>query len=206
MPLHKEILTKKQSKLLPLIKEFSENFILVGGTAIALLLGRRQSVDFDLFTTDDFDNGKIKRKIARFFYKIDKTFISAPGEYTILINVVKITFFQYPYEIKAVARLDKTINLPDLLTLAAMKAFTLRFQGKWKDYIDLYFILKNHYSLKEISKKGQEIFGGEFNERIFLEALAYFKDINYTEKIIYFEGFETDDEAIKKSLIDFSLH
>ncbi len=204
MPLHKEILTKEQSELLPLIKEFSKNFILVGGTAIALHIGHRQSIDFDLFTTDDFDNGKIKRKIAR-FYKIDKTYISAPGEYTILINGVKITFFQHPYRIKSAARLNKTIKLPDLLTLAAMKAFTLSFRGKWKDYVDLYFILKDNYSLGEISKKGQEIFGNEFNERIFREALTYFKDIKYSEKIIYLKEFETDDDIIKKSLIDFSL-
>jgi len=204
MLLHKEILTEEQIKLLPLIEEFSNDFILVGGTAIALHVGHRRSIDFDLFTTDDFDNGKIKRKIAR-FYKIDKTYISAPGEYTILVGEVKISFFQYPYRIKSVARLNKKIKLPDLLTLAAMKAFTLSFRGKWKDYVDLYFILKDNYSLGEISKKGQEIFGNEFNERIFREALAYFKDIKYSEKIIFMPGFEIEDADIKKELIKFSL-
>jgi len=113
MPLHKEILTKEQIELLPLIKEFSKNFILVGGTAIALHIGHRRSIDFDLFTADDFDNGKIKRKIAR-FYELDKTYISAPGEYTILVNGVKITFFQYPYRIKSAARLNEKIKLPEL--------------------------------------------------------------------------------------------
>lgn len=50
MPLHKEIITKEQSKLLPLVAEFSKDFGLVGGTAIALYLGHRRSIDFDLFS------------------------------------------------------------------------------------------------------------------------------------------------------------
>lgn len=99
----------------------------------------------------------------------------------------------------------KIIKIPSLLTLAAMKAFALGNRGKWKDYVDLYFIMKDHYSLNEISEKAKQIFGNEFNGRIFREALVCFEDINYKEKVVYLKGFETDDKIIKKSLIDFSL-
>lgn len=204
MPLHKEILTKEQVELLPLIKEFSDGFVLVGGTAIALHLGHRHSIDFDLFSYDDFDNEKIKRKISR-RAKIDKIHINEQGNYTLMINNVKITFYNYSYKIKAPARLDKIIKIPNLLTLSAMKAFALSGRAKWKDYVDLYFIMKDHYSLKEISEKGNEIFGDEFNGRIFREALVYFKDISYKEEIVYLKGFEVSDEIIKKELIKFSL-
>lgn len=202
--MHKEIFTKEQQELLPLIKEFSKDFVLVGGTSIALHIGHRQSIDFDLFSYGEFNNAKIKRKILR-YRKINKTYISEKGEYTLLVNNVKITFYDFPYKIKISAYLDKIIPLPSLLTLAAMKAFALGNRGKWKDYIDLYFILKNYYSLNEISKKGEEIFGSEFNERIFREALAYFQDINYDEKVIFMPGFEVSDKIIKKELIKFSL-
>lgn len=202
--MHKEIFTKEQQELLPLIKEFSKDFVLVGGTSIALHIGHRQSIDFDLFSYGEFNNIKIKRKILR-YRKINKTYISEKGEYTLLVNNVKITFYDFPYKIKISAYLDKIIQLPSLLTLAAMKAFALGNRGKWKDYIDLYFILKNYYSLNEISKKGEEIFGSEFNERIFREALAYFQDINYDEKVIFMPGFEIPDKIIKKELIKFSL-
>lgn len=204
MSLHKEILTKEQVKLLPLIKEFSKEFVLVGGTAIALQIGHRNSIDFDLFSCGDFDNKKIKRKIL-LYTKINKTYIDEPGEYTIMINGVKITFFDYPYKIKAPLRLDKIVRLPNLLTLAAMKAFALGRRAKWKDYVDLYFILKNYFSIKDISQKASQIFGNEFNERIFREALAYFKDVNYIEKIIFLSGFKIIDETIKKELVEFSL-
>lgn len=44
--MHKEILNKDQIDLLPLLKEFKREFYLVGGTAIALYLGHRRSIDF----------------------------------------------------------------------------------------------------------------------------------------------------------------
>jgi len=122
-----------------------------------------------------------------------------------MVNNVKISFFNYPYRIEASEHLDKKIRLPDLLTLAAMKAFALGHRSKWKDYIDLYFIIKNHYSVKKISVKGKEIFGNEFNGRIFREALAYFGDVNYAEKIIFMPGFEVNDKKIKQELTKFSL-
>ena len=203
-PMHKEIFTKEQQELLPLIKEFSKDFILVGGTAIALHIGHRQSIDFDLFSYGEFKNAKIKRKILR-YRKINKTHISTAGEYTLMVNNVKMTFYDFPYKIKSSVHLDKKIRLPDLLTLAAMKAFALGNRGKWKDYVDLYFIIKDHYSLDEISKKGKEVFGGEFNERIFREALSYFDDINYSEEVVYMKGFAVSDAKVKKALIDFSL-
>lgn len=55
--MHSEILSEEQKVLLPVVKAFSKEFYLVGGTAIPLHLGHRQSLDFDLFKT-----GKLKRK------------------------------------------------------------------------------------------------------------------------------------------------
>jgi tRNA nucleotidyltransferase/poly(A) polymerase len=61
--MHRNILTANQVKLLPLIKEFSQDYYLVGGTAIALYLGHRRSIDFDLFTVGTIKKGSIKRLI-----------------------------------------------------------------------------------------------------------------------------------------------
>ena len=47
--MHNEILSVTQLELLPLVKQFKREFFLVGGTAIALYIGHRQSIDFDLF-------------------------------------------------------------------------------------------------------------------------------------------------------------
>jgi len=94
--------------------------------------------------------------------------------------------------------------MPDLVTLGAMKVFALGQRAKWKDYVDLYFIFKK-YSLNEISTKAKKLFGNEYNERIIKEQLAYFADIDYSQKVEFLPGFEVDDNIIKKFLLEVSL-
>jgi len=202
--MHKEVLSKEQIKVLPLLKEFSGEFGMVGGTAIALFMGHRESVDFDLFSVKEFDNLNIKRKISKYF-PIERIITDENSQYTIVVAGVKITFLYYPFSINFSNNFDDIIKMPDLLTLAAMKAYVLGRRVKWKDYVDLYFILKDHYSFAEIVKKAKDIFGNEFNEKIFRTQLAYFDDIDYSEKIIWKKNFEISEDIIKKKLIEFSL-
>lgn len=202
--MHKEILTKEQIELLPLLKRFSKNFGLVGGTAMALYIGHRRSIDFDLFTFQEFNNINIKKKIVDIF-KIENVFVNKIGEYTISIKGVKITFFHYPFKIEFKNILNNIIRLPDLLTLSAMKAYALGMRAKWKDYIDLYFVTKDFYDIEKIIKRAKKIFSTDFNEKIFRAQLSYFDDIDYIEKAIYLKGFETSDRIIKDALVKFSL-
>lgn len=202
--MHKEILTKEQAELLPLVHTFLKKFGLVGGTAVALHIGHRESIDFDLFSLEKFGNMQVRNKILE-KTKIDNIIVNKLGEFTILIKGVKFTFFHYPFNIKFNVNFNDVVKMPDLLTLAAMKAYALGMRNKWKDYVDLYFIIKDFYSIDEISEKTKEIFKGEFNERMFRNQLAYFKDINYSEKVVFKKGFETKEDLIKKKLIEFSI-
>lgn len=202
--MHREILTREQINLLPLVQSFSEDFGLVGGTATALYIGHRRSIDFDLFTDKEFDNTEIRKKIIK-FKKIERVLRDEDGQYTIVIDGVRFTFLYYLFKIKFLKSFDEIIKLPDLLTLAAMKAHALGRRAKWKDYTDLYFVMKKYYSIDKIVKKAKQIFSSEFNEKMFRVQLSFFKDVDYTEKIIYLKGFEMDDKIIKKELIDFSL-
>lgn len=86
-----------------------------------------------------------------------------------------------------------------------MKAYALGHRAKWKDYVDMYFILKKYYSLSKIVQRSKQIFYADFNEKIFRAQLAYFKDIDYSEKVIYMPRQAVSDEIIKKALIKFSL-
>jgi len=197
-------LSKEQVELLPLLKMANKNFGLVGGTAVALQIGHRRSIDFDLFSHKEFKNNNIKKQVMR-VADITKTLVSKSGEFTFFSNKVKVTFYNYPYEIEYKKKFNEVIKIPDLLTLAAMKAFALGQRAKWKDYADLYFIMKDYFTFEEISKKGSKIFGPEFNEKLFRIQLSYFDDVNYDEKIDFLPGFEAGEEKIKKSLIEFSL-
>lgn len=203
--IHAEILTEEQSELFHLIGSFKNNFGLVGGTAIALYIGHRRSIDFDLFSTEEFDNFKIRKKIKTYHKNIDRVIRDEDGDYSIILNNVRITFFYYPFKISFQKKLNKYFNLPNLLTLAAMKAYALGRRAKWKDYVDLYFIIKKYYGIDTIIRQAKRIFAKEFNEKIFRTQLSYFKDIDYSERVIYLKGFKIKDETIKKELVEFSL-
>ena len=202
--IHKEVLTEEQKKLLPVLKDFSKNFGLVGGTAIALHLGHRRSIDFDLFSNEKFGNKELLNKIWK-RQKIDNIIVNKLDELTVIIEGVKFTFFRYPFEIKYDHVFEDVIKYPDLLTLAAMKAFALGMRAKWKDYVDLYFVIKYHFSVDEISQQAQFIFKENFNKKLFRVQLGYYEGINYNEEVEFLPGCEIDEEKIKKELINFSL-
>ena len=202
--MHKEILIEEQVGLLPLLKDFNKDFGLVGGKAIALHLGHRRSIDFDLFSAEKIGNKSLLNKIWK-KEKIDSILVNKLDELTVVIKGVKITFFRYPFEIEYNYDLNDVIKFSDLLTLSAMKAFAMGMRAKWKDYVDLYFITKNHFSVSDISKKASTIFGNNFNEKLFRVQLGYFEGINYEEEVEFLPGFEVSDEKIKKELVIFSL-
>jgi hypothetical protein len=181
--MHKDILDNKQIRLLGLIQQFKGNFYLSGGTAIALQIGHRRSIDFDLFTEESLDIMKLVRVIKKAGHIVEATLEESPEELTIVVDSVKITFLEYPFRIEHPVDFDSIITMPDLLTLSSMKAYSLGKRSKWKDYVDLYFIVKDYFSIKDISRRAKELFGGGFNERLFREQLCYFEDIDFSETI-----------------------
>ena len=199
--MHKEILTEKQKKLLPLIKSFSKEYYLVGGTALALQIGHRRSIDFDLFSDKNIKRRTIKAIIEENNYLYKDIIFEAFDQMHLIIDSVKLTFFSFPHRIDANINFEGVINMPSLLDLAAMKSYALGGRAKWKDYVDLYFILKNYYNLQEISVRAKEIFQDFFNQKLFREQLSYFDDVDYSEDIEYVKMAVRDDE-IKNFLID----
>lgn len=201
--MHTGILTEKQNELLPWLKVFKRKFYLVGGTAIALHLGHRRSIDFDLFCKTDVNKNDIRKKLGTFPFKIVKL-SEDTDQIHFIIDDIKITFFNYPYEIEHSVSLGQYFSLPTLLSLASMKAYALGRRAKWKDYVDLYFILRDHYSIEEISKEAIKNFGQFYSEKLFREQLAFHKDINYAEPVEYLVDHLPEDE-IRSFLIEKSV-
>ena len=202
--MHLEILSSEQKDLLPLIKLFRREFYLVGGTAIALQIGHRKSVDFDLFKATPFISRKILDKISAGKYRYVVT-RRVSEQLNLTILNVKMTFFEYPYPIETPIDFDKIIRMPDLLSLAAMKAFALGKRSKWKDYVDLYFLLRDYFSLEMIIQKAETIFEQEFSAKLFRSQLAYHADIEHGEAVEFLPGFETGEEEVKSFLIEQAL-
>lgn len=206
--LHAHILTDEQRELLPLLKLFRKNYYLVGGTAIALQIGHRRSIDFDLFTSKKISRIDVKKKLSA-HCKYPKQFIYEDSEQLHLkINSVKFTFFRFPYSVPANVDLNNFIKMPSLLDLAAMKAFAFGERAKWKDYVDMYFLLKNNFSIDEISKRTEELFNINqnvvFSKKLFKQQLVFFKDINYEESVEYISA-PVPEQEIKTFLTEISL-
>lgn len=200
--MHLEILNKEQVELLPILSQFKREYYLVGGTAIALHIGHRESIDFDLFKEKNIRKKDVFTKLNMIEYKVS---FADYNQLNMLSKGVKITFFSFPYNVPLNAELKGFLKMPDLLTLAAMKAFALGRRSKWKDYLDLYFVLKFHFTFKEIANKAKEIFKEEFIEKQFIAQLGYFKGINYDEEVTFLIQNPPSQEEVMRFLSDISL-
>ncbi len=201
--MHIEILSSEQRALLPLVKQFKREFYLVGGTAIALYLGHRKSIDFDLFKTGTLNHKRNLERIQQsgFAYQVTRR---VTEQMNCIVNDVKVTFFQYPFEIEAKQSVENVFRIPSLLDLAAMKAYALGRRSKWKDYVDLYFLLNEHFTIKQVSQRAITIFGELFSEKMFRAQLCYFEDIDCSEEVDWLIPNPPTNEEIKSRLINLA--
>lgn len=176
--MHEEALTKEAKKLFPLFGKF-ENFYLVGGTALALQIGHRSSIDFDFFSEQALLPNLLP-KVRQVFrdIPIKVTYKSSTEQLTALICSTKTTFFYYPYPL--VGPLFEYMRVPvaPVLEIAAMKAFSIGKRLSYKDYIDWYFMLsEKHVGVGQVIETCRKKFGGDFNARLFLGQLASISDV-----------------------------
>ncbi len=205
--MHEEALTKKAADLLPLFKKF-KGFYLVGGTALALQIGHRISVDFDFFTSDKLSSA-ILQQVKRVFsgHSISVTY-RAPEQLNTLIDNVKTTFLCYPYPIVDEHIKYKMVSIATVLEIAAMKAFAVGKRLTYKDYVDWYFLLnEEHVDLREVIARAKKKFKDDFNDRLFLGQLVSLEDIP-TQKIDFLReeiSRNTIAAFLKKTVRQFKL-
>ncbi len=197
--MHKEILNSKQQELLPVMATFRREYYLVGGTAIALHLGHRRSIDFDMFKPSAINHKKNLDRLTESGFPCMVT-RRVTEQMNLIVNDVKVTFFQYPFPIQATEKFESYFRLPSLIQLAAMKAYALGRRSKWKDYVDLYFLLKEHFSIEKISACATELFGDLYSEKMFRAQLCYFEDVDYTEEVDYIIHNPPTENIIKETL------
>lgn len=161
---------------LPLLKKF----YLAGGTATALYLGHRISGDLDFFTQENFDESLLVQKLS----EAGKFQLEKKSEQTAIgiLDGTKISFLGYTYPILLpLKKVMDSINIADIIDIACMKVDTISSRGAKRDFVDLYFIIKELFSLEKI-----------------LESFAKkYASINYNmmhikKSLVYFEGAETD--------------
>ena len=194
------ILTNEQMILAEGLFPEIEDFYLAGGNALALQIGHRRSLDFDLASFEQINSFNLERKLIKLGFKIQSVFTVTSDEFSVLINEIRVTFFSFPFDVKHEITWQRGhITLPQITELGAMKAYALGRRSKWKDYVDLYFLLRFKLNMEELIGKAREIFSSHFNSKIFREQLRYFDDIDYSETIEYIDR-APDDKEIKEFL------
>ncbi len=192
------LLPKTKTLLLKMVEEcsFLEKYVLVGGSALALYVCHRKSEDLDFFTYDDsFDKKEIFEYIQSF--KNKEILNQSDEQIDVLLDGVKVTFFNAKWKFLKPQKIKK-FNLASLESISAMKVNVMFLRAKYRDYYDLYFLVKEGMSLKEIFEHSQNIIEG-INFKLFAIALLYIDDIE-DDNIEYLEPIE---RISKEKIRDF---
>ncbi len=196
---HYEILDSTRKRLLPQIAEVGSGFYLAGGTALALQLGHRDSVDFDFFFVGDIDTTKLYEKCEAVFAgeKLQKTQEEKNTLSLTIDDEVRLSFFGYHYPLIDTSVISENLSLASLLDIGAMKLSAITGRSTLKDYVDLYFIFQS-ITLPELLTATSKKFP-TLDQNLILKSLVYFADIE-AEPILFMPGFATDQKTIEDFL------
>lgn len=168
------ILDKKRIGLLKKLGFIEKyGFYLAGGTALALRIGHRDSLDFDFYTEKKFDSQKLREEFDKRFEKVQEIYI-AEGTLALEVDGIGVSFFKYPYPLIRPLEKMESIYLASKEDIAAMKIIAISQRGKRRDFIDIYFLL-TEFGLKKIIEFIKEKYP-MFNIYVGLQGLVYFKD------------------------------
>lgn len=174
--MHINTLAPKTKTFLSKISDqnFLNQFYLSGGTALALWQGHRESEDLDFFTETSFDPIRLQSELEKITnlsgLELDK------GTLNCHADDVQLQFLHYPYGLLNKPIPWQGINLSSVEDIACTKLLTISSRGSKKDFIDLYFILKE-YSLKNLFTLLKNKYPKtDYNQLHILKSLVYFSD------------------------------
>ena len=155
------------------------NFVLYGGTALALRLGHRQSVDFDFFTATDFTPDALLRSLPG--AGTATLLQSERNTLTLLLggdDPVKLSFFGgIPFPpVKPPQAAPNGIRVASLEDLFATKLLAVMQRSEAKDYLDIAALLAHGLPLEYGLGCAKAFYGPQFNAALPLKALVYFED------------------------------
>lgn len=175
-----------------------QNYYMIGGTALSLQLGLRESFDFDFCVSVPFNNEVIIEELAKMGeIEIQQ---NQKGTCDLILNGVQISFFYYPNPlIDNVIKVDEMPNLKmaSIIDIAIMKIVAIGGRGSKKDFFDLYYIIqKCHISISELAKGLIRKCGNHINYVNIIMGLSYFEDAE--EEILPKTYVECDWNKIKE--------
>jgi hypothetical protein len=196
--LHLEVLAPEARALWPLLSTCASGYYLAGGTALALQLGHRKSLDFDFFSEKPVPRTQLSKTEKAFEGREITPQVNNQDELTVLVDGIKISFISYPFPLLMPLLREDGLDLLQPPEIAVTKAYTIGRRGEWKDYIDLHACLtRGITTLAEIIQNAQKKYGAAFSDRLFLEQLVYFEDMDDSQKL------EMDAEPLREEVRKF---
>lgn len=162
---------------------------LVGGTALALQIGHRTSTDIDLFGKHGLDELSLANALR--IFDDSKKLGGSHSIQIYLINGIKVDIVNYPYPWLKPQVVWEGIRMSAVEDIAAMKIAAITQRGSKKDFIDLYFILRQ-FSLKELMAFYKEKIA-DGNEWLALRSMSYFDDADIQPTPTMFQQFSWEE-------------
>ena len=186
--LHKETVSKEMWELLQTLMkdEMLKDYVLVGGTALALRLGHRLSVDIDLFTVKDFDSNAMFSHLHNTYgAKEEESRIQNNTVFT-YVNNVKVDIITHKYPLLNPLEENEGIRMISNEDIGAMKIHAIHQSGqRLKDFVDMYYLLEDKplkFYLQAYERKyeGNAFWAGR--------ALSFFGNIRKEYDVSMIEG------------------
>lgn len=194
-----DILDAKRKAVLPFLRPLKQKFYLGGGTGLALQLGHRESIDFDFFSDEHVEPERVYRELARDMrgHILVRTMEEEDTLYVIFDGSVKMSFLWYPYPLLEPCIEDENVRIASVTDIACMKLSAVIDRAVTKDFVDLYYILRD-IPLATLLEKSKQKFPA-IDQNLILKSLVYFDDVR-DEGVIFRPGYEVAFAEVKKFL------
>ena len=178
-------------------KEYLKDFVLVGGTALALKIGHRRSVDIDLFINTDFDEQKVLENLeSDFNFELDRR---EKNTLKGIIGNVKVDILAHKYKLINKPEIGEEIMIASTDDLIAMKLNAIATDGtRVKDFIDLHYLLDN-YTIKDMLSC-YELKYDQRNSMHVLKSINYFDDVSVEDWPVILKDKELTWDSIKNKI------
>lgn len=191
-----------RSDTFSLLKELQQSEVLnkcplAGGTALALQVGHRVSIDLDFFSPRTLNLEEVKRSFDVYPESLELS--SSMSIITYSINKIKVDVVNYVYPPLYPYCLENDIVLYSLQDIAAMKLEAIKGIGKRRDFYDIYFLLQE-FTLGEMLEFNLKKFNSR-NPFMVLKSLSYFVDAENDPEIEVPEGVNKIEWKEVKSTI-----